>query len=497
MGDTYPASANIDFWAMLTLQEAAARLTAYWTDEGCLPPDGSMNARAAAGTPDTTAATFLLTLAPEAGDAQGPGDAQDLCLGSLCALGIDVAAHDVRFVADDWPSPASGEPGPAWTVWLDGLEIGQVACVAPGDGRTPQAGTVRITYALDRIVTARQRARHTADLEHAAAPAAAVPAPAPTSTTSDRARTLVVEVGVAEMPPAQARTAVEQLRRGLADALAANRLAHGEVHGFVTPRRLIAVADAVAARPSPTGRDAPRVLAGAVDRAAGAVDTAAGAVAQVAGAVAQAIGGVAQAIGGVARSGGGVPGDGGTSGHDAPRLTLTRPVRWLVALWGHDVVPVTVSSFPAGRGTRGPRTADRPVLEVASAETFMETIAVNGVVADPEDRRDLIMVGAQDLVYPDGRIDAVADSALIDQISHLVEQPVPLLGTFDPDHLELPEAALTAVIREQQRCLPVRDADGVLLPWFVAVADGPVDVPLVRAGNEAALQDRLTRAAAG
>ena len=69
-----------------------------------------------------------------------------------------------------------------------------------------------------------------------------------------------------------------------------------------------------------------------------------------------------------------------------PQLAFSRPIRWLTALWGDDVVPVAVATLAAGRETRVLRTARQPVVAIASAETFMETLALAGIVADPEDR---------------------------------------------------------------------------------------------------------------
>jgi glycyl-tRNA synthetase len=134
-------------------------------------------------------------------------------------------------------------------------------------------------------------------------------------------------------------------------------------------------------------------------------------------------------------------------------------------------------------------------VQIASAETFMETLAFNGIVADPQDRRELIVTGAQDHVYPDGKVDVRGEAALIDQITYLVEAPTPLLGTFDEGYLSLPDAVLTTVMRKHQRYLPVRSAEGELLPMFVTVANGPVDVELVRTGNEAVLRARYEDAA--
>ncbi|MEV6493670.1 glycine--tRNA ligase subunit beta, partial [Actinoplanes sp. NPDC051633] len=171
-----------------------------------------------------------------------------------------------------------------------------------------------------------------------------------------------------------------------------------------------------------------------------------------------------------------------------PELSFTRPIRWLLALLGDDVVPVAVSTLAAGRVTHVLRDADEPVVTIASAESFMESIAVRGVVADPEDREQLIVTGAQDLVYPDGRVELAP--ALVQEVTYLVEAPNPLLGTFDESYLALPAEVLTTVMRKHQRYFPVRDESGALLPMFVTVANGTVDVEAVRAGNEAVLRAR-------
>ncbi|WP_433718867.1 glycine--tRNA ligase [Actinoplanes sp. CA-051413] len=628
---------------MLTMQDALARLTAYWTDQGCLVVQ-PMNTEVGAGT--LNPATFLRVLGPEPwrvvyvepsvrpDDSRygenpnrlqthtqlqvilkpDPGNPQELYLGSLTALGIDVAAHDVRFVEDNWASPALGAWGLGWEVWLDGLEITQFTYFQQAGGINLDPPSVEITYGIERIIMALQGVTHFKDIAYAegvsygevfgqaeyemsryylddadvatnrqllelyAAEAQrlideGLPVPAHTYvlkcshafnvldsrgavSTADRAaefarmrrlagdvarlwmarrdelghplglvsplppaaafeatpagdtpRTLVFEVGTEEMPPSEARAAHTHVQRELTERLGGTRLAHGDVRVHATPRRLIAVVTEVAAREQDHVRTVKGPKAGAPAKAVEGFARSQGVPVESletaelngvqhlvvrrheAGRAAPAV-----LVDVLAKVAGSLRSAKNMRWND-PQLAFTRPIRWLVALWGDEVVPLAVSALLAGRETRVLRTAAQPAISVASAETFMETLAVNGIVADAEDRRELIVTGAQDLVWDTGRIDVAGESALIDQITYLVEQPTPLLGTFDEKYLELPAAVLTTVMRKHQRYLPVRDADGTLLPMFVTVANGPVDVERVRTGNEAVLRARYEDAA--
>jgi glycyl-tRNA synthetase len=628
---------------MLTMQDALARLTAYWTAQGCLTVQ-PMNTEVGAGT--LNPATFLRVLGPEPwrvvyvepsvrpDDSRygenpnrlqthtqlqvilkpDPGNPQELYLGSLAALGIDVAAHDVRFVEDNWASPALGAWGLGWEVWLDGLEITQFTYFQQAGGLNLDPVSVEITYGIERIIMALQDKQHFKDIEYGdgisygevfgqteyemsryylddadvaanrqlleiyAGEAqrlieAGLPVPAHTYvlkcsqafnvldargavSTADRAaefgrmrrlagevaklwlarreelghplglveparpavavaepaertgpRTLVFEIGTEELPPAECRSARTHVERELTAGLAGTRLAHGEVRVFATPRRLVAVVASVAARETDHVRTVRGPKVGAPAKAVEGFARGQGvAVSDLRNAEFNGVphvvvekheaGGAAPAVlaGVLAKVVTGLRAAKNMRWND-PQLAFSRPVRWLTALWGDDVVPVAVGGVAAGRQTRVLRTAAEPEVTIASAETFMETLALAGIVADPEDRHDLVVTGAQDLVYPDGRIDVAGEAALIDQITYLVEAPTPLLGTFDESYLTLPAAVLTTVMRKHQRYLPVRDADGALLPMFVTVANGPVDVELVRAGNEAVLRARYEDAA--
>jgi glycyl-tRNA synthetase len=104
---------------------------------------------------------FQVILKPE------PGNPQELYLGSLTALGVDIGAHDVRFVEDNWASPALGAWGLGWEVWLDGLEITQFTYFQQSGGMTLDPVSVEITYGMERIIMALQGVSHFKDIAYA------------------------------------------------------------------------------------------------------------------------------------------------------------------------------------------------------------------------------------------------------------------------------------------------------------------------------------------
>jgi glycyl-tRNA synthetase len=181
---------------VLSFQEAVQRLHAYWASQGCLIWQPA-NTEVGAGTMNQ--ATFLRVLGPEPwrvayiepsvrpddsryGDNPNrvqmhtqyqlilkpdPGNPQELYLKSLEAIGIDTGKHDIRFVEDNWESPALGAWGLGWEVWLDGLEISQYTYFQQCGGFVLNPVSVEITYGLDRILMTRQRVRHFKELLYA------------------------------------------------------------------------------------------------------------------------------------------------------------------------------------------------------------------------------------------------------------------------------------------------------------------------------------------
>lgn len=636
----------------LTMQEALARLTTYWSGHGCLTVQ-PMNTEVGAGT--LNPATALRVLGPEPwnvayvepsvrpDDARygynpnrvqmhtqfqvilkpEPGNAQELYLESLAALGIDTRAHDIRFVEDNWASPALGAWGLGWEVWLDGLEITQFTYFQQSGGITLDPPAVEITYGMERILMALQGVTHFKDIAYAPGISygevfgqneyemsryylddadidthrelfdrygdeaarmveAGLPIPAHVNvlkmshafnvldargavSTSDRAgafarmrtlahdtaglwiakraesghplgvaaptepalpergplpaetepQTAVFEIGTEEMPPAEARAAVGQVEERLRSLLAASHLQYGDIAVHATPRRIVARIESVASREAdrqvtvrgpkrsaafdPAGNPTKAVLGFA--RANG-VDVHDLDTIDVAGTAyvafsrtetgRHALDVLAAVIGDITA--------GLRSGKNMrwsdPKLSFTRPIRWLCALWGPHVIPAAASGLTAGAQTRVHRSATEPIVLIASADALAPALAEAGIILDEHARRQAIITQAEAAAATvGGSIDFDAEAALADQVTFLVEEPTAVLGSFDPDYLDLPAEILTGVMRKHQRYFPVREPAGSLAPNFVAIANGPIDAAAVREGNEAVLRARFEDAA--
>ncbi|MGA8118102.1 MAG: glycine--tRNA ligase subunit alpha, partial [Actinocatenispora sp.] len=177
------------------MQDALLTLQRYWTERGCMIVQ-PFNTEVGAGTMNP--ATILRVLGPEPwrvayvepsvrpDDSRygenpnrlqthtqfqvilkpDPGDPQEVYLGSLEALGIDIRAHDIRFVEDNWASPALGAWGLGWEVWLDGLEITQFTYFQQAGGLSVDPVSVEITYGIERILMALQGVDHFKDIAY-------------------------------------------------------------------------------------------------------------------------------------------------------------------------------------------------------------------------------------------------------------------------------------------------------------------------------------------
>lgn len=340
---------------------------------------------------------------------------------------------------------------------------------------------------------------------------------------TDEPQTFAVEIGVEELPPHVVASTVDQVRVAIVEGLAGSRLTHGDVVVQATPRRIVATVGAVSAREpdATTLRKGPK-WAAAFDADGNPTKPLEGFMrgqgVSVERIVRAEVGGSEHACVEIEASGrtalevlGGIV-EAAVSGLRAeknmrwcdPKLSFSRAVRWLVALWGDQVVPARISEVVSGRSTYLQRTTaataearKRPdgtpvgFHEVTTADDLVATIARGGILLDFEERRNSVVEQATRLAAEAGGvIDLEANASLLDEIANLVEEPVGVLGTFDERYLELPDRILVSVMAKHQRYLPVRDAEGRLLARFVTMANGACDADLVARGNESVLRAR-------
>ncbi len=555
-----------------------------------------------------------------------PGNPQEIYLQSLEALGISQKDHDIRFVEDNWESPALGAWGLGWEVWLDGLEITQFTYFQQAASQPLPVPAVEITYGLERIVMFLQgvrsvwdiqwndeltygdvllqaeidhckynfevadieRLRRMYDLFEAEARAAleaglvipahdyvlrcshtfnvldargaigvteraaffarmrdlarqvgeaylrqreaagfpwlqrgAAPASAPAAPPAqERAAApegpaaFVFELGVEELPAQDVRRAVAQWQELVPRTLREARLDFAAVRIGGTPRRLVVQVEALAPRQADLEVEVKGPPAKVAFDAQGNPTKAALGFARKQGVPVEALkvrteGDKAYVVA-VKREAGRPAAEvlaelipqwirglrfGKTMRWNTTGVAFSRPIRWLLALHGDQVVPATYADLRVGRTTRGPRPVGSPQVEVPHAAAYAQVLQQQHIILDRDQRRAEIQRQLQALAAEvGGRVPH--DPDLLEEVTDLVEWPVALRGSFEARYLELPQEVLITVMKKHQRYFPIVDAQGRMLPYFIAVANGRrEDMDLVRRGYEDVLRARYADAA--
>ncbi|MGA3235700.1 MAG: glycine--tRNA ligase subunit beta [Bryobacteraceae bacterium] len=178
------------------------------------------------------------------------------------------------------------------------------------------------------------------------------------------------------------------------------------------------------------------------------------------------------------------------TGRNGPRFI--RPIRWIVALLGEEIVPFELAGVHAGNLTAGHRSLGAREVVVNHAN-YVERLSDHYVILSAEERRVRIHSQIAGLIVKPERVKP--DPALLETLVYLTEYPTPITGRFDPQFLSLPEEVLVTVMRHHQKYFSVEDAEGKLAPHFVAVMNIPADPEgFVRSGNERVLRARFNDA---
>lgn len=553
-----------------------------------------------------------------------PGNPQELYLQSLQALGINPLEHDIRFVEDNWESPALGAWGLGWEVWLDGQEITQFTYFQQAGGLTLDPVAVEITYGLERIAMTLQGVRDFRDIrwnaqrtygdihlqsereysqyafeiasveqlrsmytayraEAEAALAANLVLPAhdyilkcshtfnlldtrgavgvterqalfsqmrdlarrvaeayvaqrqrdeypwlQKTTASEQAaiqipatpadaHPFLLEIGVEELPPADVAAALEQLRTRFPALLEELRLGVAGLQVYGTPRRLVIYAASLEPRQRDTeqiikGPPAARAFDAAGNPTQAAIGFARGKGVDVSQLQRRVIEGGEYVVAILQQTGKPtieVLADalprliaeirfGKSMRWNATNVAFSRPIRWICALFGEMVIPFEYAGYSSGRITRGlrfPMGGLPDTSAVQNPQAYFAYLEAQNILLDGQRRAQVIANGAKTLAAEVGGT-IPNDPDLLDEVTHLVEAPVPLRGEFEPAYLELPREVLISVMRKHQRYFPVEGENGALLPYFVTMVNGEKQrLDWIARGNADVIRARFADAA--
>lgn len=319
---------------------------------------------------------------------------------------------------------------------------------------------------------------------------------------------LLLELLSEEIPARMQRAALAELTALLRDRLAAAGIAAGRLEGWVTPRRLAVAAKGIPAR-QPDRREerrGPRVgaPAAALDgflRANGLVsldeceirDTGRGefyfAVLDKPGADTAAV--LPEIVLGAIRA---VSWPKSMRFPTAP-LRWVRPLNSVLCLYDGAVAPLDLGAVPVGNATRGHRFLAPGEITVKDVGDYPIQLEKAFVILDPDRRKAVIREGLDKLAAEAG-VRVKDDPFLLDEVTGLVEYPVPLMGAISPAFMTLPPEVLTAAMRTHQKYFSTLNPDGSAAPYFLFVANNraPDGGKAIVAGNERVLRARLADA---
>ncbi len=324
----------------------------------------------------------------------------------------------------------------------------------------------------------------------------------------------LLEIGTEELPPSDLDAALTQLREAVPQMLEGLKLSHGEIQVEGTPRRLVIFVSDLATRQPDLdleikGPPAARAFDddGSPTRAAEGFARSKGV--EVADLVTKAIDGGEYVVAQVHEHGEPalvvlhdalsdlIAGIRFTKSMrwNASEVAFSRPIRWILALHGTQVVPLAFAGYTSGRLTHGLRFELPAKFDVQSPQDYFDKLLAQGIILDVAERKANIKKQVEALAQAvGGRIPE--DPALLAEVTHLVEKPTAMRGEFDPAYLDiLPPAVLISVMKKHQRYFPVVDDKGNLMHYFIAVRNGGEEhLDIVVDGNEQVVLARFADA---
>ncbi|KAI4372677.1 hypothetical protein MLD38_010878 [Melastoma candidum] len=320
-------------------------------------------------------------------------------------------------------------------------------------------------------------------------------------------RVFVLEIGTEEMPPHDVVSACEQLKVLITNLLESKRLSHGNVQVFGTPRRIVTYIESLSPRqteievevrgpPASKAFDAQGNPTKAVEgfcrrysigmdstfrKSDGKTEYVFAHVKEPAGLALEVLSkDLPNTLGNITFS---------KSMRWNSEVTFSRPIRWILAVHGDQIVPFAYAGLLSGNLSYGLRNTPLATLMVENAESYLGLMNTVGVELYIEGRKKRISQMSNALAETvNGHV--IVNEGLLDEVVNLVEAPVPVLGKFNDSFLSLPGDLLTMVMQKHQKYFAITDDNGKLLPYFIAVGNGIINEVVVREGNEAVLRAR-------
>ncbi|MEH7343747.1 glycine--tRNA ligase subunit beta [Bacillus sp. JJ1532] len=175
-------------------------------------------------------------------------------------------------------------------------------------------------------------------------------------------------------------------------------------------------------------------------------------------------------------------------------LRYVRPIKWLLALFGNEVIPFSITAVETSNWTLGHRfLGDK--IDIHEPKDYEKAMLSQYVIVDPAERKSAITAQIETIAEENNWVIPI-DENLLEEVTNLVEYPTALFGRFEEEFLEIPEEVLITSMKEHQRYFPVKSKAGKLLPFFVTVRNGGHEhLEKVAKGNEKVLRARLSDAA--
>jgi glycyl-tRNA synthetase beta chain len=330
-----------------------------------------------------------------------------------------------------------------------------------------------------------------------------------------KAADFLVEIGTEELPPKALRSLMTAFANALTTSVDDARLEHGGVHGYASPRRLAVLIEHLAggqADRKTTQKGPPVAIAFDDD---GKLTAAGEAFARKCGVDASALSRTSTDKGEWLSCDVTEPGQSAAdlmpglvekalAALPIPRrmrwgagdAEFVRPVHWVVLLHGSKAIKASVLGIATGNKSRGHRFHSAGTIKITSPADYLQTLEERGhVIADFDRRRALVRDGVEAAAKKAGGT-VVEGEALYDEVTALVEWPVPITGSFDDGYLSLPREVVISTLTSHQRYFAVADKSGKLLPRFITVANlDSTDPEQVKSGNERVIRPRLADAA--